>query len=349
MIARYLSIGDPWGFRKIVGYLLFRIIFSLFGVNPLPFLLTEFFLHLGNTWLIFIIGRRLSRQWWGPLLGALIFNRLFLTYFSNLHEYLVVFFSLLAIYSTVREKPRLCLLTFILALLSKEVGIVSLVFLLNTKLAKKAKIISGIIGLLFVFWQAPAFISRFYLSPAHPYLADSRISSHIASYLPPGSVFILIIVFFLSARSRIWLVLASLSLLPVLFLANRREIYYLYLPLAYLGIFLSSRMPILNLKTSVIYLAVILIFGGRSFFPLIPRQIYPNWQKYSIDEVLTRIASSVPGNSEISLADLNLERDAKLLLGSQVLSDFLPQDLSSRYNFTYYADRNTVAVIPASD
>lgn len=127
-------------------------------------------------------------------------------------------------------------------------------------------------------------------------------------------------------------------------MANRHENYYLYLPLAYLGIFTAVSLPKLKLSTVGLYLAVILIFGGRSFFPLLPKQLYPNWQKYSIEGVLARIISSVPGNSEISLSDLNLERDARLMLGSGVIGDFLPQDLSSRYNFIYYADRNTVQV-----
>lgn len=348
MITGYLTAGDPWGFKKIIGYLVFRLLFSLFGTNPLPFLLTEFLLHLGNSFLIFSIGYRFTCRRAGPLLGALIFNRLFLTYFSNFHEYLVVLFSLLAIFFAARVKPWLTIVAFILALLSKEVGLIVVVFLLSSQLVKKYKLVLVSVSLVYVLWQAPGFISRFGLNSAHPYQANTQILAHLASYLSPGSIFLLIILFFLSPRSRIWLTSAALALLPALFLANRRESYYLYLPLAYLGIFAAVRLPKLKLNTAAVYLAVIIIFGGRSFFPAIPRQIYPNWQKYSLDQVLNRIITLASTQSDINLSDLNPERDARLMLGSGVVSDFLPRDMSSRYNFTYDPDRNALEVIPVS-
>jgi len=347
MISRFLIAGDPWGFRKIIGYLFFRIIFSLFGTNPLPFVLTGFLLHLSNTWLIFVIGRRLARQWWGPLLGALVFNRLFLTYFSNLHEYLVVFFSLLAIYFAIRLKHRLTIMAFILALLSKEVGLIVLIFLLSSQLSQKYKLVLVSLGLAFVLWQAPGFISRFTLGPAHPYQANSQLLTRLTTYLPLGSIIIFIVFVFIS-KHKIWLISAASALMPALFLANRHESYYLYLPLSYLGIFIAARLPGLKLNTAAVYLAVILIFGGRSFFPVIPKQIYPNWQKYSINQVLDRIITQAPADSFIDLSDLNLERDARLMLGSGVLSDFLSPDITSRYNFSYHADRNAVEVVPIS-
>ena len=348
MITKYLTIGDPWGFKKITGYLVFRLLFSVFGSRPEPFLFTVFFLHLANSWLIFKIGRLLTRRLAGPLLGALVFNRLFLTYFSNLHEYLVVLFSLLAIYLSLRVKPRLSLLNFVFALLSKEVGIVSLGLLLTSRLPKRSKISLAVTGFLFILWQAPGFISRFGLNSDHPYQANTQILPHLTAYLSPGSIILSIIIFFLSPRSRIWLISAALALLPPLFMANRRESYYLYLPLSYLGIFIAARLPGLKLNTAAVYLAVILIFGGRSFFPVIPKQIYPNWQKYSINQVLDRIITQAPADSFIDLSDLNLERDARLMLGSGVLSDFLSPDITSRYNFSYHADRNAVEVVPIS-
>jgi hypothetical protein len=63
-----------------------------------------------------------------------------------------------------------------------------------------------------------------------------------------------------------------------------------------------------------------IIFGGRSVLPKIARQEFPNWQKESMKQVLDRVES---GSRDFS--DLNLERDAKLMIGSGTTDLFVKE------------------------
>jgi len=142
-----------------------------------------------------------------------------------------------------------------------------------------------------------------------------------------------------------------LTLLPVLFFVNRRETYYLYLPVSYALIYLSYYLPKLNLKTTLIYFLVLFLFGGRSVFPKIAWRIFPNIQRDSIMEVVGIVEKSLstnPKTATINLRRVNIERDTWLMLNNNDIDLFVNKDISSKYSFSYiekqrsvYATRNS--------
>src|SRR3989344_2497298 len=98
MIRQFLTEGDIWDFHKITGYLDLRFLFNHFGVRPLPFLVNNHLLHSLNLLFLFLIIFRLTDNYFKALFFGLFFNQLYLFWFSNVHEYLVTFFSLSSLY-----------------------------------------------------------------------------------------------------------------------------------------------------------------------------------------------------------------------------------------------------------
>src|SRR3990172_7136407 len=287
-IPDFLSHGDIWGFRKITGYIFFAGLYRLFSAQPLPFILFNHLLHTGSVLLVFLIVFRMSKDGFKAFFSGLIFNSLYLHYFSNIHEYSAVFFALLSVYTYLVSRLRVSLMLFILAIFSKEISVVLPFFLFFLAFLSRAK--TGI----FLF---AAFV---------------------------------------------------LSLLPVLFLAHRQEDYYFYLPLAILSLFLGFTLPRLTVSTAAVYMAVFFIMGGRHIFPPLARTRYPNWQLVSINQVIDNIRfnlKSASASASIAFSDMRLERDANLMLGSQVVDLFLPVDISQKYDFSYNQDSHVLTVV----
>src|SRR3989344_2854208 len=175
----------------------------------------------------------------------------------------------------------------------------------------------------FTAYQIMTAINRVFLPASHPYALAWPGSAALSYYISP---LILVFLFFLAFLSRaktgIFLFAAFvLSLLPVLFLAHRQEDYYFYLPLAILSLFLGFTLTRLTVSTAAVYMAVFFIMGGRHIFPPLARTRYPNWQLVSINQVIDNIRfnlKSASASASIAFSDMRLERDANLMLGSQV-------------------------------
>ena len=75
--------------------------------------------------------------------------------------------------------------------------------------------------------------------------------------------------------------------------------------------------------------------------PPIARQDFPNWQKVSIQNVVGKVENNI-SEKEISLNDVHLERDAKLMLESNTLNLFVNKTLFSEYKFVYNPDTQIV-------
>ena len=341
MISQFLSQGDIWGFKKILGYLNFAAIFKLFGANPTAFIINNYLLHTANIILVFLISFRLTKDSFRSFFVSIIANSLYLTYFSNIHEYLVVLFILSSALFYLNSRFKLSLVTFVLALLTKEIAFTLPFFLLaiNPHQKLKERNLQFFMTLaIYVLYQFFVGQSRFGLPIDHSYATSFSIPliiNNLKFYLP---IWLVVLIFLFASPI---LFVSLLSLIPSLLLVNRQEFYYLYLPLIYYSIFLASRLPRLNLKTSPIYLFIFLLLGGRKILPPIARQNYPNWQKVSIENVIKKVESNL-NQPEVSLSDIHLERDAKLMLGSNTLNLFLDNNLSFQYRFSYNPDTQVV-------
>jgi hypothetical protein len=343
MITQFLTQGDIWGFKKILGYLNFSLLFNIFGANPTAFIINNYLLHTANIILVFLISLRLTKDSLKAFFVSVIANSLYLTYFSNIHEYLVVLFILSSALLYLHSRFKLSLVVFVLALLTKEIAFTLPFFLLainHHQKLKESNLQFFIVLAIYVLYQLFVGPSKIGLPLNHSYATSfslSLIINNLKFYLP-----LWLVALSLLFTSPILLV-SLLSLFPSLLLLNRQEIYYLYLPLVYYSIFLATRLPKFNLKTSPVYLLIFFLLGGRKILPPIPKQNYPNWQKVSIQNVVDRVENNIL-SEDIDVSDIHLERDTKLMLGSNTLNLFVNKELSLEYNFVYNPDTQTIKI-----
>lgn len=346
MVEQFLLYGDPWGFHKIIGYLNLRLLYLSFGTNPLPYIINNQVLQTANVVILFLIISKLTQDNPKAFILALIFNSLYLYYFSNVHEYLVTFFCLLTIRFYQDSHFRLALSFFFLALFSKEIALSLPLFLLAVTLFQKKSLKPLFpffsLATLYFAYQLAFVVAREPVNANHPYAIVTNpqtIWQNLHFYFPPAWFFVIIVPSVLIAHRRVYLLLlpALLALFPALVLKNRQETYYLYLPLAYLCLYLAAILPRFHLKTSVVFGAIILLLGGRKLLPPLARQNFINWQKHSVEQVVDLVAKkleSEPNTSTIIIDKSKLERDAVLMLESGTLDLFLPISLAARYHST---------------
>ena len=356
MVIDFFLKGDLFGFRKIIGYFVFGVLFKSFGANPNVFIFTNFLLHTINLILLFTIVRSLTKKDFTAFFATVLFNKLYLFYFSNIHEYLGVSFCLFAVLMFLRfpKKIYLSLAAYILALFSKEITY-TLPFLLLAlsyinKTDKKKTIPFFVILAGYIIYQSFFVLNAKGLPSNYTYellFSVNNLIKNLVFYFNPFLLVLFGVFPLLTKKYKPLFILgvSFLTLLPALFLANRREMYYLYLPITYILIYLSYYLPKLNLKTALIYVVILLLFGGRSVFPKVAWQIFPNIQKDSMGEVVGIVEkdlSSNPRTATINLRKVNIERDTWLMLNENVLDLFVSKDVSSKYSFTYVENLRTV-------
>lgn len=348
MVSNFLVNGDIFGFRKVTGYIVFGSLFKLFGVNSLAFDLTSFVIHTVNLILLFTITRKITKNNFSSFFISLIFNSQYLFYYSNIHEYVVALFSLLTIYIFIEfpKKIHLYITTFVLALLSKETAVtVPLVLYAISffhKVDRKKILILLILSILTGIYIAYFFVKDKVINPNFSYQTSFSIQDVVTGlvfYLRYKYLILvgLLVVFTRKVNIIPLFLVVVITLLPASILVNRRELYYLYLPFAYLVICLGYLLPRLNLKTLFVYMAIFIYLGGRLLLPKIAWQTFPNWQKESLKNVLNRI-NERQSEIEVYVGDLAIERDARLMLESGTTDLFLEKELEERNNFVYKPD-----------
>ncbi len=343
MVREFFFYGDIWGFHKVLGYLNLRLLYDLFGVWDLPYILNNQFLHAGNLILLFLVISQLTEDNFKAFLFSLIFNSLYLYYFSNVHEYLATFLTLLSVYSYVKSHTRLALVCFFLALSAKEIAM-SLPLLLFSITFFQRKSFQPLfsffsLALFYFAYQLAFLVTKAPVDPDHPYATTVQISTiwhNLRFYLSTHWLLVIStsLGFVFRRRTFLFLLTALLTFFPALVLKNRQEGYYLYLPLAYLCLYLALTFPKFQLKTSIIFLTVFFFLGGRKILPPIAHRDFTNWQKYSLDQVVSSVASKLenePSAKEIFIDKSKLERDALLMLESGTTDLFLPVSLADKY------------------
>lgn len=112
----------------------FAILYTLFGADPLPFHAFQIVLHLGSTFLLFLILLHLTKRWPPSFFASLIFlihpmNVETVVYISALQDTLYMFFGLFALFwLTLSTKYHwydylLVSLLLLLSILGKETGL----------------------------------------------------------------------------------------------------------------------------------------------------------------------------------------------------------------------------------
>lgn len=331
MIPDFLVNGDIFGFVKIIGYVVFGILFKLFGVNHLAFDAAMFLTNTVNLILLFFVVRKLTKNDFASFFVSMIFNKNYLFYYSNIHENLLATFCILTIFFFLYypKKFYLSIISFVLAVFTKEtavtVPLVLFAISLFYKLDRRKILYLLSISVAFGLYAGYFFVTKKILGQNEIYMPAVKIIDLFRGYLyfVDYKIIMLCIVLpilFNKYKYIPLLLTVFITLTPASLLVNRREMYYLYMPFAYLMIYIAMFLPKISLKSSILYLVVFLVFGGRSILPKIAWHNFPNWQKESINKILDRAET---GNYNFS--DMNLERDAKLMIGSGTVDLFLKQ------------------------
>lgn len=359
MFANFFINGDLFGFRKLLGYGVMKAIFDVFKVNPTPYILANHFLHTANILFLFFIVKRLTKNSFNAFFCSILFNKIYLFYFSNIHEYLACCFALLTIlfYLKFPKKIYLSLAAFVLALLTKELTFSIPFIIASLALVNRAgrKSVLPFFGVLLVYclYQLTFVLKGLGLPPQNASyqvsLSPGQVATSFIRYFPVPAVLLTFSLIVIRKKFEAWWLAAStlLTILPALLLPNRHEGYYLYIPFAYFAILLSTLVPKISRRTFALYILIVFVLGGRSVFPILARQSYPNWQKISMENVVFRVRADLENGREtgsISLGGINLERDAKLMLQSGTLDLFLPEEVASKYVFSYSEGENSIGV-----
>ena len=363
MVPDFLLHSDIFGYRKIVGFVVFGALFKNFGANPTPFILAMFIVQTINLLLLFFIARKLSGNDIVSFFVSVIFNKFYLFYFSNIHEVIAAMFCLLTLYLFLRfpKKKFLPIPFYILALFSKELAF-SLPFVIwsilkirreDTRRAIPFFVVLACWGLYQAYFL---FIlgSRSFVSVYGVTLDPGNFAEMILFYFSPYLIAVLLFLPLIGRKYDLYylLLFSFITISPVLFFGARREFYYIYIPAVYLMIYVALCLPRLNFKSSLVYLVLLLVFGGRSILPILARKDFPNWQKVSVENVVRKVESGLenrPKSALISLSDINLERDAVLMLSSGDLDLFVDKKLSRDYNFKYNAEDKSVMAVLKTD
>lgn len=337
-VPDFILHGDINEFRKVTGFVAFAAIQNIFGVNHLAFDITMFITHTINLILLFLVIRKLSRNDPASFFVSVLFNKNYLFYYSNIHENLLAMFSILTIFFLLYypKKFYLAVISYLLALFSKETAVVLPISLYaitfvydldksNMKELKKKIKNLFVISVIFAVYAGYLFVVKKVFGNNFVYTPTVNLVDIFRGYLFYINYKIIILALLLSLYFKKFealplLATVFIALTPASLLVNRREEYYIYMPFIYLMIYFAMILPKINFKNLFIYLVVFLVFGGRAVLPRVAWQKFPNWQKESINHVLDRIES---GSNDFS--DLNLERDAKSMIGSGTTDLFLEQ------------------------
>jgi hypothetical protein len=259
---------DPFtDFFRPFGMLVYWIFWHLFDLDPLPYHLFAWTLHVANVILLYVLLSRIVRSRYAAAVGALLFG--FRANFTDIYwsfgtvfELLACLLALLALLIyTGRLRSRQLVLVgvlYLLAIKSKEMAITLPAVLLlydvclrRQKLDYQRKVLYAALAVLGISYGYTRFLGMSSESPANPYYMDFSILTLGRGYgwyfdhlygmrLRWGAWMIasvLIFGLFMYMRERrgpFFLGYIFITLAPVVFLVNHRYEFFWYVP--FLGI-----------------------------------------------------------------------------------------------------------------
>lgn len=331
IIPEFILKGDINEFRRLIGFLVFGGLLKTFGVNNIPFDIFLFLTNTANLTLLFFVVKKLTKNNFAAFFVSIIFNKNYLFYYSNLHEHLLATFCILTIFFFLYypKKFYLSLISFILAVFTKETAVTVPLVLYSIsffyKLDRKKIMYLLIISIAFGIYASYYFVVKKIVGQNEIYMPSFQLLDILKGYLYYVDYKIILLgvglaLYYKKYKYLPLLAIVFITLTPASLLVHRREIYYLYMPFLYLMIYFSLFLPKLNIKSSILYILIFFIFGGRSILPQIAWQEFPNWQKESINKVLDKVES---GSDDFS--DIKLERDARLMIDSNTTDLFMKE------------------------
>jgi hypothetical protein len=276
-----------------VGAMVFRVLYGLFGLNPIPFHWTLLVLHLVNATLVLVLAQRLLRSWWLAAATALAYGgwsaaieaaSWMAANFDVLANTLVLLTALT--FSSRRWTLRaLSVVCFYLALRTKETAIVTPALLLVIVLVCDPKARRTLwphfaLAAIFVAAYFPLVVQHAgtqdaaspYRMEFTPHAFFEGLYDYTSTMLygrpwPIGRLIRWIAVAALIAagltrRSRATIVGLSgfvLFLLPVLFLAHQRQALYLYIPSAFFTLAIAGGAEVVAQEREVLAVAIMLL------------------------------------------------------------------------------------------
>jgi hypothetical protein len=263
------------GHRIITGFWLFKILFDIFGAEPVVLYFSSFIFHALNVLVLFLLLRQFDRKSVFPVLMSFVFSSFYLTWISNLHELVAGSFVLLAtlfwIYWLKRDRQKYYFGFFafyLIAIASKEISFLLaptlVIFTLFNNLIKIKNYRRAIISffpllLIFVFYSL-AFALGFssYLDIGNKGYGMSldlavivkNLTYYLSYIFRPLNFnssallmfFSLFIVFDLLKKkftTTPFLVSFAMLLAPALLFVDRNAPYYVYIPSIFLFMALS--------------------------------------------------------------------------------------------------------------
>ena len=403
MVWRAYTTGDPWGFNKFLGYWAIKVFWGMFGVNWRYWLTGMYVANLINLLLLYFLVKRLTgSKLWG-VVAALLLGKFYLNWVSNLHElvagtgilvgtigWIGINKQLVDVRYPIRKRLiwyGVAVGGYIAAMAAKEVAILLPVFWLGIALnsglgfgASFKKLIRVVWpGLIFAGWYVAR--EKFLLGVPgdHPYLISFSWEVFWQSarfygkeifgggeWVQLGKMGLLALLSGTDKRRLILLGGFVTSMLPVMFFPNRREVYYVYLPMIYMATYVSIVGAALTERFSNkrrnqtdknrwlagigVLLLTVWIFGGRSILPKFARVVFANRQKDEVEAVVSRVGEVIVNRDsndfpvEVTVSRVPVGRDGKLLLDSGDLTLFLPKRLGAMYRFVGDSDNGKVTI-----
>ncbi len=276
-IARMaFSENGIWvGHRIITGFWLFKLLFDIFGAEPIVFYSTNFIFHSLNVFILFLLLKQFDKKFVFPVLMSFIFSSFYLTWISNLRDLVAGSFVLLATLfwtywvKSDRQKYYFGFLAFyLIAIVSKEISFLLapaliIITLFNNLIKVKSyrRVIISFFPLLLIF----AFYSLTYALGFSSYLDIGNkgygmsfdlavIVKNLIYYLSyifrPLNFnssallifFSLFVIFDLLKKKFVttpFLISFTMFLAPALLFVDRNAPYYVYIPSMFLFIALS--------------------------------------------------------------------------------------------------------------
>lgn len=351
LMWRGVTVGDPWRFNKFLGYWVFKLFVILFGIKVGWWMIGIFLVNLVNLLLLFgIVVKLTNSRLWG-LVAALILDKFYLGWFSNLHELTGGFWVLVGIWGWMNlisvEKGKwfvVSVVSYVFAIMSKEMTVTMPVFwgVLAVAMNKKKKMRKNLFK---VFWPA-LFVVWAYVVRGQ-YLVD-RKEDFVYLMKFSGRTFWQSLKFYsgnLFGGLGIygWIVLGGLGLrnkkllliliaffagiFPAMWFPNRQEQYYLYVPVIYLAVYVALAGNSLGRQSQIpVAILIIVLFGGKNILPKWSKEVYVNHQKNEVLEIVDEVKFQVNRATKfpivIELGKFEIGRDAGLLLDSGTLDLF---------------------------
>lgn len=363
--------------HKFVGYLVHKALYDTIGLRFEFYFFVLFVIHSINSWLVYWILDKTTKQKWTSLILASIFAyRFYLWWFSNIHVYLAGLFGLMffVLWLVYLERGRWWLLGLMwlcwpLMVFSYGPSVLLPLALLPATMAIKNRIKFGDLSPLIpfvvliaiylpVFVFTPDSMERF-ASTTNPYKSDFSIQSYLISQsvflhdlsgkLIPKSVWLTVVIWIgmglltlLTAPiNLLWLVAFFVALAANSFFVIHTMFYYLYFPIVFLLIYFARQLQE-RYWMLVLGIMLLVLAPWTGIYQMAFRFRHPaeNFEKVAMQKIVKRIDLALEKDeTRFKMSNWELTPNLQLTIYDQVIPYFLSSN--KRFETEYIYDNKT--------